>query len=139
MKNNYTEQDEFEDESHEDDSPISLGDDDSDYIPSKILTDRIYNAFVNAGFKRDALKLSETVRVRDGLKRRTGLGHYIAFLDNVRTPMSDKNPNYTLYLDSFTKIREFFYRNKSKMSINLEDDESVRDFLPKFIKEYSPN
>jgi len=45
------------------------------------MTNEIYNAFVEAGFKKDAVKLLETVRTKNGLTIRPAIGHYIALCD----------------------------------------------------------
>jgi len=48
------------------------------------MTNEIYQAFVNAGFKKDAIKLSETVRIKNRSIIRPALGHYIAILDDIK-------------------------------------------------------
>lgn len=73
------------------------------------MANEIYQAFVNAGFKKEAIKLSETVRTEKGPKIRPALGHYIAILDNIiDKPYIDRRLK-EMFIQAEYKIEDFLY------------------------------
>lgn len=106
---------------------------------------QIYQAFVNAGFEREARALSTTV---DG-KVVPALGHYIAVLENP--PSKELSAKESSRLDNASeKLMEFFYNNSDRigdgelrsdldgrlLSFNPEDNSVDISFLDKFVEHY---
>lgn len=111
--------------------------------------EQIYNAFVEAGFGNEANKLSETVRTNSGLKRRTGLGHYIVVLDDLSS--REVSVRESSRLDNAReRVMHFLYNNSDRIkdsglkndldgilvNFNLGDNLVDVSFLDKFVKHY---
>lgn len=108
------------------------------------MSNEIYQAFVNAGFKKEALKLSETIRTKKGPKIRPALGHYIAFLDGFNefkktrpysvVQLKLKDPELLrpqLYNNAKKVIINFLYQNKNSIepSLSVDGEEALKQFI----------
>jgi hypothetical protein len=98
------------------------------------MTEPIYNTFKESGFEKEARYLSTTViDAKGNQKKVTGLGHYIAILDNMLEldkimPNRPDNPKRTKYFnesanhvlegsaqfdsDLLDKIKDILYHGK---------------------------
>jgi len=91
------------------DSSEFFGDSKDSHIQENKMKGQIYDAFVKAGFGREANTLAETVRTEKGVKKRIGLGHYIALADHGDTSSRAYQERGKLLRDSKDKIKRFIF------------------------------
>ena len=99
------------------------------------MKNQIYNAFVEAGFKREADRLSNTV---DG-KVQPALGHYIDILDTLNAP--SLNGKFCGFMneacdDARMNLNNFIIKNNNKLGFKIPEIGHRVEILDKFFNKY---